>query len=257
MNLFLYLNTLFFLYNTVSCHTWVSYLKCEDTGSIGYIRGYQSREQISDFDIYMTYLLEGRNKNDLICSPHQREDKYFPNFPKLSCPQGSKVLFEYNTNGHVITDQCLPGDPRGCKQNGHTADTYWSIHMNDHLYPNQLTTLGDVNNNPKFNDDSGLINYITKRQKFNFNDACAHQSSESCIGEFIIPKDILPNRDYQFIWYHILDRNYQAVGEYYTSCFDINIIPSPLISNTTTNKPSTTQPCIKTLTPIPTKPRCT
>ena len=243
---------IFSFFNIVSSHSWISNLRCVDTGEVGYIRGYQGRDQIQDFDLYMTYLLEGRNKEDLICSPHQREDKYYPDYPKLSCPAGSKVTFEYNTNGHVITDVCLPGDPRGCKPDGHTADTFWAIFMNDQVYPNQLIKLGDINNDPKFNDDSGLINYITKGQKFNFNDACGHESSEVCTGEFTIPNDVVTDRDYQFVFYWELNRDFHSSGEIYTSCFDIYITLSSI--PTVTPVPT---PCSKiTPTPTPTNPNC-
>lgn len=244
MKIELFILYIFSFVTYITSHSWIDWIKCEDTGDVGYIRNYQGRDKIQDFDLYMTYLLEGRNKDDNICSPHQSENKYFPNYPKLTCYPGSKVIFKYNTNGHVITDQCLPGDPRGCLSNGHTADIYWSIHMNNNIYPNQLLKVGDVNNNPQFNDDSGLINYITKHQKFNFNNTCNHESSEPCIGEFTIPTDIVTNRDYQFIWYWILDRDYRGNGETYTSCWDINII-----SQITPN------PCIK-VTPAPIRPNC-
>jgi hypothetical protein len=253
MKMGLFTVTLFSILSLVKPHSWVNWLKCVDTGEIGYIREYQGRDQIQDFDIYMTYLIEGRNLNTNVCSVYQREDIYYPEYPKLSCPAGSIIQFEYNTNGHVITDQCLPGDPRGCKDNGNTADTFWAIFMNNQVYPNQLTTVGDVNTNPAFNDDSGLINDIVKGQKFDFNGVCGDISSQACVGEFKLPTDVVTDRDYQFVWYWQIDRNYQATGEVYTSCWDVYITSS----STPTVTPVTPipTPCIHP-TPTPTHANC-
>jgi len=221
----LFVVSIFFCFYNVLSHTWIDRLTCEDTGEVGYIRNYQGRDQIQDFDLFMTYLLEGRNKYDNICSPHQRENNYYPNYPKLSCPAGSKVQFVYNTNGHT-TESSIIGDPRERNSNGGSTETFWAIMMNNQVYPNQLFKLGDVNTNPQFNDESGLINDIVKHQKFNFNDVCDNVSSQACIGEFTIPTNVITNRDYQFVWYWELDRDYMSSGELYTSCFDINITPS-------------------------------
>lgn len=221
-----YLYLLFLLINYINSHSWIDKLECVDNNNIGYIRNYQDRNNIKDFDIYMTYLLENRNINDKICSKYQQNNIYNINYPKLICPAGSKVKITYNTNGHVITDKCIINDPRGCKLNNFTADTYWSIHINNNIYPQQLNLVKDINIKPLFNNDSYLINYISKHNKFNFNNSCENYSSEICIGEFILPNTLIPNIEYQFIWYWILDRNYLANGEAYTSCFDIYVTPS-------------------------------
>lgn len=229
---------LLFLKN-INCHSWIDSITCYDTGSVGYIRNYDSRQNIPEFDRFMTYLLEGRNPNDRICSPNQRTNTYNSNFPRLTCFPGSRVGIVYNTNGHTFSDECLTGDPRGCKDNGlRAADTFYSIHMNNIIYPNQLNLVSDVNSNIQFNDDSGLINDIARRQNYNFNGICDNQSSEPCYAEFTIPNDIIPNREYQFIWYWILDRDYRATGEAYTSCWDINIIPRINVPTSPTPTPT-------------------
>ena len=187
---------------TLNSHTWIDKLICEDTNESGFIRNYNSRMAISDFDIYMTYVMEGRNPQMNVCSPNQQDVVYNDGFPMLRCPAGSRVSFVYNTNGHVITDQCIEGDPRGCKDDGHTVDSFWSIHSNADIKPDNLQIIGDVYTNPQFNDDSSLTNLIVKDQPYNFNGVCEALSSEPCIGEFTIPEDIGPNGVYQFVWSH-------------------------------------------------------
>lgn len=235
---------LFLIYN-IKAHTWIDFAICIDTGEIGYPRNYVDRTTVPNFDLYMTYLLEGRDPASPVCSPNQRNAIYSNRFPMLSCPAGSEVEIEYFTNGHTISDACLAGDPRPCLPNGNPPDTFWSIHTDRLIKPRKLAVLGDINSNIQFNDDSGLINVISQRNKYNFNDACDDVSSQPCRARFRIPNDFSTDT-YEFIWYWIFDRNFRANGEAFTTCFDIFVTNNqqpPLTPRPPTVRPSPPPNC--------------
>ena len=225
-------------------HTWLDYIKCVQTGEVGFPRNFVDRNTFGGtFDIYMTYQLLGRQPNDNICSIHQQSATYSQQFPMLNCPAGSLVEIQYHTNGHVISDACINGDPRGCKANGNTEDTFWYIHMNNQIFPQQLQKVSDVDNNIKFADDSGIINSISNRNKYDFNGICGDISSQPCRATFRIPSNVASNT-YQFVWYWLFDRDYRGSGETYTTCFDINVSGGSTGPTPPTPTPPPTQRCV-------------
>lgn len=205
----------------IAAHSWINDLKCYDNNgnfiSIGYIRNYTE----INIDITQTKLLEGRNLNADIIVPYIYTDQY----PMLQCCAGCTVIFTYNSNGHVSLDQFISTDPRQRNIiNGipYSATTYYSIHWNNKT---ELLKRKDINTGTEFNNDSGLINYITKHNSF-YDGICDDNANPRvpCIGNFTIPISAKNNTIYNYIWYWVSDRNVMASGEEYYSSFDIHII---------------------------------
>ena len=215
----LYFLLLILNFYSIYAHSWIDSLYCVSNNKIGYIRNYNNRNNIIDYDNFMTYKILNHDKNNNICSLHQQLPIYNSNYPKLQCYPGSIVIIKYFTNGHTMNSDFEVNDPR--------QNTFWSIHMNNKIYPNNLHILDDVNKNITFNDDSGLINYISKHNLFNFNLNCNHTLSEECTASFTLPTDLHIGNTYNLYWIWQLDRDFKGSGEIYTSCADVEIIDKP------------------------------
>jgi len=203
-------------------HTWIDSVSCDCPKSIGYTRNYLSRQDIADFDRYNTYGIYDRVDNVALCSPIQSENNNFDKFPKLYCSPGSLITLTYNPNGHISKDICAEGDPRGCRDNIGPM-TYIYIASNKDIYPEELTRRGQVNSNSGLNInntyDNNLFNIVKYRIPYDSYGTCI-EDSEPCKISFQLPLDLLNDVDYQFVFYHIFDRNpYATNGEEYTSCF--------------------------------------
>lgn len=246
----------------VQGHSWIDELICECTGEVGYPRNFVSRVGRTDFDTIMTYRILGRNPDAPVCSAREQSStEYTATFPKLKCPAGSIVRFKYNPNGHVMKDACLNGDPRGCGATVGdkvlTKTTSWSIHWDG---KQRLNTRKDINSIQKFNDDSGLINFISKGNSFDDGQCGEGRGNKPCEGTFRIPLDAPVGASKQFLWYWIFDRDFNGSGEEYTKCFDIDILPSESTCSggleaakspvQRTSAPKTKTPKVYTPTPV-------
>lgn len=211
--------------NQINAHTWVDELSCSCPDTKGYPRNYLSRDQIADFDIANTHKILIRNDNSKLCSDRQSVNNNDINFPKLKCTPGSIVSFKYNPNGHISKDLCVADDPRGC--NGQFGSmSYWYIASNKNIFPQELITRGQVNKNYGLNIDKSydnkLSNIVSYRNRYDMNGSCK-EDSDACVGSFRLPYDLLNHTDYQFVFYHVFDRNpFSADGEEYTTCFTIH-----------------------------------
>jgi len=234
----------FYLNNS---HTWLDQLSCSCPETTGYTRGYLGREMIPNiFDIYNTHQIQCRKAESPLCSPQQSQNFQYEKYPKLKCAPGSTVRFKYNPNGHISKDKCIEGDKRGCRGNLGPI-SYWYIASNKDIYPEELTIRGQINNNTGLNInstyDKKLKNMISLRNSYDINGKC-EEDCDACEGSFMLPMDLKNHTDYQFVFYHILDRNpFSMDGEEFTSCFTIHIHYYP--------------ECMPTPTPTPTHGNCT
>lgn len=201
------------LFCTSSAHTWLDKITCEATGAVGYPRNY-----VGHIDRAMTYKIEGRPADAPICGPNQQAAQNPTNFPRLACPAGSRVTFEYTPNGHVSVDQCIANDPRGCAPDGLARTTQWSVHF----APGGLNTRSQVNTVAALNDYTGLQN-VVGTGSYDDGQCGERRSGQPCKGSFTIPADLPAGSVNQFVWYWIFDRDPNANGEEYTTCFDVNI----------------------------------
>lgn len=226
MKIFTLILILFSKIYNINSHTWVDELSCSCPETIGYSRGYISRECLPDsFDEYNTYQIDCRKDEALICSPHQSKNFNYPEQPKLKCSPGSTVTLTYNPNGHISKDPCIEGDPRECRGNL-SPMTYIYIMSNKDIYPEELKTRGDVDNNYGLADytpeyDANLKNVVAKFS-FDANGTC-QEDGEPCKISFQLPMDLKNHTDYQFIFYHSFDRDpFSTTSETYTSCMTIH-----------------------------------
>jgi len=211
--------------NNVLGHTWVDSISCSCPNTIGYTRNYLSREDIEDFDRYNTYGIYDTNGDTPICSILQSENFNFKEFPKLRCAPGSDITLTYNPNGHISKDICIDNDPRECR-GSISPMTYIYIASNKNIYPEELKTRSDVNTNTGLNIntdyDTKLSNIVKYRIPYDSYGTCK-EDSEPCKITFQLPTDLLNHTDYQFIFYHIFNRNpFSEDIEEYTSCFTIH-----------------------------------
>ena len=212
-------------------HTWIDSLSCScPEGNIGYTRGYLGRDDINEFDKYSTHEINCRDPNSLICSTHQSKNFQYKKYPKLICAPGSTVYIHYNPNGHISKDLCVPNDPRGCRGcRGELGPmSYWYIASNKNIYPNELKIRSDIDLNDGLNlnteYDNKLRNIISYRNSYDVGGNCK-EDSKPCKGSFILPTDLKNHTDYQFIFYHVFDRNpFAKHSEAFTSCFSIHIM---------------------------------
>ncbi len=201
--------------NIVKSHSWVDKIECVETGEFGYPRKY-TRVNIDDTQVHE---LQGRNMDDSIFI----EKSYSEEYPMLKCGIGNTVKFYYNSNGHVSLDSYLSSDirPRIVINNAQLSrQTFYSIHWNNET---ELLKRDNVNIGKKFNDDSGLVNYLVKNKSF-YDGSCDDREfiRKPCIGTFQIPYNTKPNT-YNFIWFWILDSDPNGTGEEYFTSFDIDI----------------------------------
>ncbi|KAJ2556016.1 hypothetical protein EV175_002144 [Coemansia sp. RSA 1933] len=59
---------------------------------------------------------------------------------------------------------------------------------------------------------------------FNFATTANCYSTESnsvCLGQWVIPKNLVPGSTYHFVWFWYFNQN--PAGEWYSTCFDVNI----------------------------------
>ena len=206
-------------------HTWLDSLSCSCRESTGYPRGYLNRSEMPDFDIYNTHKIDCRKAESPVCSPHQTHDFNYPKYPKLKCAPGSTVSFKYNPNGHISKDLCIQGDPRGCRGNLGPM-SYWYIASNKDIYPEEIKNRSQLDSNTGLNInssyDDNLHNIVSFRNSYDINGECK-EDGEPCEGSFTLPKDLKNHTNYQFIFYHIFDRNPFAVdGEAFSSCFTVH-----------------------------------
>jgi hypothetical protein len=240
LNLILIISTKYII--ITDGHTWIDELSCSCPESIGYPRSYLGRESIPDtFDIYNTYNI-GKDENSNLCSPHQTRDFNYEKYPKLKCAPGSIVKFKYNPNGHISLDQFIPGDPRGSRPSNSLLPkiSYWYIASNKDIYPNELIIRSDINENNGLNInssyDNNLKNMISVRNPYDINGECS--DGQVCEGSFILPMDLKNHTNYQFIFYHILDRNpFSSTHEEFSSCMTIHIHYNKDCMKTTTQPP--------------------
>ena len=253
MQFFIFLNLLNFY--SIYAHTWIESVYCSDTNTYGYIRNYQGRD-IADTDIFYTFKILDISPQSSIISPNQNTPTYNNNFPKLSCPIGSNIIITYMTDGHTFFDKYINGDPRGPSPSGGPPDTFWSIHTNNNIYPRQLLTVSDVDTNPLFNSDVGLINNISTHNLYNFNRVCATSNSQLCNGTFQLPLNLKVDTTLQFVWLWQFNKDYKSANlEWYTSVFDIDIKSNnknptelPITELPTTELPTTELPTTELLT---------
>lgn len=205
-------------------HTWVDRLECScPENNVGYPRSYLGRQCINDFDTYNTFQIDCRKDSAAMCSPHQSINYNFDSFPKLKCAPGSTVSLYYNPNGHISKDPCIEGDPRGCRDELGPM-SYIYIASNKDIYPDEIKTRDQIDQNTGLNlpgYDDKLQNIIAK---FSYDaDGTCQEDSDPCKISFKLPMDLKNHTDYQFVFYHVFDRNpFADEGEAYTSCMTIH-----------------------------------
>lgn len=194
----------FFLLSCVSCivaHSWIDQIRCDCTDVIGYPRGYK-KDSTTPIDDLMTYLISGREPKLNVCSPTQQSSNSNGiNFPRLVCPAGATVRFQYMPNGHVEID--MNPNPK-----------QWSIHF---LKEEDSTLREDI-----VTGKNGLNDPLATGL---FDDGkCGEKRApqQPCEGSFVIPKDANLKTNH-FVWFWQFNRDENSSGEEYSTCFDIDV----------------------------------
>jgi len=207
-------------------HTWLDCIKDVGQGMNtgvqdckGFARGYPGRVSGVNIDQVMTYRIQPAvmGQNPPICSNgQQNSNQYTSTYYMTTAKAGDTLRLRWTPNGHQ----------HGAGQDPKTYTIHWTG-----VPGTQLTHRLDLN----------AQNQILGPTAFDAECYCDNCAGNPCYGHLRIPPNT-PSGVYSFVWYWIFDRDPNAGGEEYTTCFDVNVqgnaAPPPALP---TSKPHTSK----------------
>ncbi|KAJ9089965.1 hypothetical protein DSO57_1007531 [Entomophthora muscae] len=203
---------IFFLVTGALCHSWLDCVDLTDSGCNGFVRGYTGH-----FDDPMTYKILNHADSDPICRPgiQDQPDNYTHKFPRAKAKPGQTNIFQYSENGHVTKDIVPPTNlPNPKSYSIHWTGIPYFGKMDD---GSQLLKRGDLGPDTQLGPSRPFDDGVCAEDKTK-----GRAGPQPCLGNYTIPIDTPPGI-YQFVWFWRFDRDPNAGGEEYTSCFDIEV----------------------------------
>ncbi|KAL3474691.1 hypothetical protein BJX99DRAFT_271539 [Aspergillus californicus] len=242
-----------FLFTLTYAHSWVEQLTViapngTFIGSLGYSRGYVSRQDPTFSDTTMSYLLPTSGEanftsSDNLCMETQRKQSQTEGNPRLQASAGAAIALRYLENGHVT----LPENQLGKPKNRGTVYVYGTTNPKEneklldvHKMWNKAGTGGDKRGVllGKRNFDDGRCYEVNSgeisqnRQKEFPHEADQYMGVNLwCQSDVAIPASAPSGKPYTLYWVwdwptapNIDPGLPNGKEELYTSCMDVDVV---------------------------------
>ncbi|KAJ2759910.1 hypothetical protein H4S06_001999 [Coemansia sp. BCRC 34490] len=157
-------------------------------------------------DSVYPYIFNAQPKTQIMCNPKQQSSAsdYTANFPMAVAQPGETIYTAWEANGHL-----------------------------NNASPTKVQILYYADSSKQFADVSerttapvaASFNYATDQNCF-----VPSQPNTSCLGSWVVPKNLVPGKTYHFVWFWYYNGN--PVGEWYSTCFDMQIKDSSHVVKT-------------------------
>ncbi|KAJ1737682.1 hypothetical protein LPJ72_000251 [Coemansia sp. Benny D160-2] len=193
---------------SVLAHSWIDCVKYDpyNKACLGYARGYPGRNSPVAIDSVYPYIFNAQPKTQIMCNPKQQSSAsdYTANFPMAVAQPGETIYTAWEANGHL-----------------------------NNASPTKVQILYYADSSKQFADVSerttapvaASFNYATDQNCF-----VPSQPNTSCLGSWVVPKNLVPGKTYHFVWFWYYNGN--PVGEWYSTCFDMQIKDSSHVVKT-------------------------
>ncbi|KAJ2556014.1 hypothetical protein EV175_002142 [Coemansia sp. RSA 1933] len=193
------------LSTSVLAHSWVDCVKYDPFNEIclAYARGYPTR-QAANINTAYVYLFSGSPTSQTMCNPIQQStENYTASLPMATAQPGETIYTTWEQNGHM-----------------------------NNTNPTQVYILYYADSTKEFSDVSerltapvaGSFNFATTANCY------STQPNSVCLGSWVVPENLAPGYTYHFVWFWYFNQN--PAGEWYSTCFDMNIQDSSHVVGT-------------------------
>ncbi|KAJ2401156.1 hypothetical protein GGI23_001582 [Coemansia sp. RSA 2559] len=194
-----------FLSTSVLAHSWVDCVKYDPFNEIclGYPRGYPTR-QAADINTQYTYLFDASPTTQSMCDPIQQSTmNYTASLPMATAQPGETIYTTWEQNGHMAT--------------AGTTKAYILYYAD----PNkEFSNVSERLTAPV----AGSFDFATEASCY------STQPNSVCLGQWVVPTNLVPGYTYHFVWFWYFNAN--PAGQWYSTCFDINVQTSSHVVGT-------------------------
>ncbi|KAJ2515591.1 hypothetical protein GGI11_003714 [Coemansia sp. RSA 2049] len=169
------------------------------------MQGYPTRNA-ADINTSYPYLFDGSPTSQPMCNPKQQSSPsaYTANLPMAVAQPGETIYTTWEANGHL--NNAAPTNVK---------ILYYADSTKEFTSVNERSTAAVA----------GSFNYAANANCFN-----PSEPNTTCVGSWVVPKNLVPGKTYHFVWFWYFNAN--PAGQWYSTCFDMQIKDSSHVVKT-------------------------